>query len=507
MILTKEITHTDAEWSALSPCTEGGDDNTILMQGTEVKSCTQYMSAVYILRGCYELLQEAGFNVLKDESDQSLTIWGLKLKFANLCHYDRYVKPGTTADITNPEYYWPYININAPDINYTMSFNTSNNTSFVMTKTNYFLQRSMKASYANASTDDSANSSTGIAGLYYRHAGIMHPEGCNQYSSLGSATCMDIARIQDNIYQAAPVDSYYTNSDNQNCRTVILYLYCSNDGIQICYKINKKTTDQYSKLQPLLSVYKGKNVLNDKNILVVGQMLEKAPYIFCTDSNTAYFGWRATSYGNLSYFSHANTSHIHNLWNPFASAYACSGSNLIYEYDEENSKWEKTDETLYLDVEDYGNLNNKQIVNGVATANYKKYEIYGIAKVCKIDKSTIADNFYEIDGKKYWCRYGYLQKAYNNLTTYLGEEYDVTNIISYTGSSNNSYVTSINIQENFLDFDYNSFGYGVMNKPITQADFNNLVETKNWGNRFKKHKVGILNPYIFVRLDDEIIDE
>jgi hypothetical protein len=46
----------------------------------------QYMSAIFLLRTCYDLLVQAGFkDIAKDEGEQSLTIWGLKLFFVNIC--------------------------------------------------------------------------------------------------------------------------------------------------------------------------------------------------------------------------------------------------------------------------------------------------------------------------------------------------------------------------------------------------------------------------------------
>ena len=462
MILTKEITQTINEFLTQSPCNEAGDGY-VYMQGTDVKSQIQCMNAIYILRGCYDLLHEAGYNVIKDESDQSLTIWGLKLKFVTLTGY-----------ASNE-----YVNINAPDINYTFDIcvATSNYQSSTFTKTNYFLQRSSMHSRDMFEHEPL----TAVAQLGYYH-GLW---------------------LTHHNYR-------YTEGDDSKC-TILLTLYCSNDGIQICYKFWRKSDDVYSNPVPLLSIYKGKNKLNNKNILIVGQMLEKAPFATCGDST-----YHSSSNGNIILYGVSSIDRYGTyysdtfLWHPFASSYICSGSNIIYEYDEENSKWTKTDETLYLDAEEYmGDTSiDLQLLDGVATGNFGKYEIYGIAKVKEKVIGFLPNTFYEINDKKYWCRHanlhsGAYQAPSNYKIKYLNGELFVLSSGYYR--LNNSLYTSMFL----LQSKCNSFGCGVIYPPKTYQDLENLKSNNPYFYHHSECKPSsdCLNPFIFLRIDDEIIDE
>ena len=468
MILTKELTYTVNEIETKSPCTEAGDGY-IYMQGTEVQSEIQYMGAVYVLRGCYDLLRQAGFNVLKDESDQSLTIWGLKLKFATISKNR--------------------VNINAPDINYTFNISMrSDNTTF--TKTNYFLQRSTVTK-------------TGLGGSNY--STLFGTEGTGENTKLG-------------YYNAMHLTSHTYTEDDINKATIFLTLYCSSDGIQICYKNWKKDTDKYSELLPFLSIYKGKNILNNKDILVVGQMLEKAPFAF--DYNVNQMFVTSTSYHKYyvtaSYGDGASTQYNGRyFWHPFASSYVCSGSNIIYEYDEENSKCTKTNETLYLDSEGYmGDTKiSLQLLDGVATGNFGKYEIYGIAKLKDKLIGFIPNSFYQINDKKYWCRHGNLQSVDINANTKI--KYDIdSDTIDVSTFSNGKYgymlkTNSVYAAVLLLKSRYNSFGCGVIVPPTTKTEYNNLLDSNPYFSTHSECKPNpeCLNPYILLRIDDEIVDD
>jgi hypothetical protein len=470
MILTKELTFTKEQLMAASTCTEAGDGY-IYMQGTEDMSAPQCMGALYILNGCYELLSKAGFNVVKDETDQSLTIWGLKLKFANV---------GT----------WDYVNINAPDIKY--DFNISMLTNhFTYPKTNYFLQHSMATTEGFASS-----SSTGYSKV------LCYPESIG-LGEAGSASAL--------FFNA---DYQYTNSELEYF-TILLTLYCSSDGIQICYKLSNVIDDTYSDIKPLLSIYKGKNVLNDKNILIVGQMLEKAPFAFDYTSyltiNGGTTNYNYCGYPNSAYNSSYNSGF---LWLSWASGYICSGSNIIYECDEENSNWIKTNETLYLDSEGYIG-DSLQLLSGVATGNFGKYEIYGITKVKEKVLGINPNTFYQIDGKKYWCR----ANIYKNIPLNSKINYNrMVAIKSYKSSSSTYYYyAALNNYDNgmrdigqfFLKAKNNSFGCGAIASPKTEEEYNNLVENNPYFDTYSENKpnADCLNPCIFVRIDDEIVDD
>ena len=483
---------------------------------------SQYMSSVFLLRTCYNLLIQAGFkNVSKNEDEQSLTVWGLKLFFVNIAGRK------------------DCINIAGPGINFLYKRNRqivsganecpSSSLGTPVVRYNHFLQFSLIN-----------------AGNVYAHEGSMFASTPNvDYS--GFECCNPFLQ--------------QTDDDGKVEYMMNVTLRCSNDGISFTTQWYNEREDRKGYQVPLFNIFKGKDVLNNKDILILGKKLERVPFVFSTpyaDTNTAFTSANDAQYKsnndsyatiytpstqsstrkyiinrrqtNAGYFNMASpyckialnhyeynnnnwftqTSNVSNcITATHDSALVCSGNNLIYYADD---PWTQLDDTLYLEW-NY-NIHPDMIIKGQAIANSGKYIVYGINQIV-IDIPVQSNYYYDIEDEKYWCMFNHLINKYTQYhadtaidkwKTLLETNYfnKIANhkgctslVLGYdTGNSGNGniYDYTLNPTLDFLNMYANSFGKGKKN----------IYEDSTVLNADKKAFAVALNPAILMRIDDTI---
>lgn len=467
----------------------------------------QFMSSVFLLRTCYDLLQEAGFkHVVKDEEEQSLTIWGLKLFFVNI------VGKANT------------INIAGPGINFLYGRNKQ-------------------------STNNSGNvlpsSSLGELSMRHNHFlqySLIHFD--NVYNREGELYTSD-STIDGSGLECSNV--FYENTDDDGTIEYMLYvtLRCSSDGICISTQIYNERQDVKGYQYPLFSIFKGKDLLNNKDILVLGKKIERAPFVFSTpyyneksalSSKNTLMLTTSDANNNGWYVAQTDYSPNYNLFNgqidfysnrkarisqkknhayitaSLDSALVCSGNNLIYYTDDTYTQLE---DTLYLDWK--YSITDNIIVKGNAIANSGKYEIYGLNEIL-IDIPVQSNYYYTINNEKYWCMFNHLITRYVNFrnetntailqsnmdTNYFNEIYkhdgfaqNIAYRYNSTGNQGAANGVSVTPSLDYLNSYANSFGKMKANY------YEDIEGTMN----AKKRAVPVaLNPAFLMRIDDTITE-
>ena len=468
----------------------------------------QYMSAIFLLRTCYDLLIQAGFkNVEKDEGEQSLTIWGLKLFFVNI------------AGNKNT------VNIAGPGIN--------------------FLYKRNKQKYSD--DNEAPSSSYGTPVERYNHF-LQYSviNSCNVYSREGAQYNAN-STIDYSGWECA--NDFYKNVDDDGNTEYMLYitLRCSNDGICFSTQVYNERQDLKGYQFPLFNIFKGKDVLNDKDVLILGKKIERVPFVFSTpyanaktaitsvdtrmtkttayNSNQTFSGLQYGTYTNndntgmfnmsnpyaLNLLNHSkdnHTTHCNYITASLDSALVCSGNNLLYYTDDTYTQLE---DTLYLDWA--FNIDPTMIRKGNAIANSGKYIVYGINQI--LDTIPVQSNYYyDIEDEKYWCMFNHLItryiSLYNNTDNATLKSYMDTNYFNQlathqgavaffvnSGSTDKSYVDlGLTPTYDFLNMYANSFGK--MKK--------NIYEDSTVLNSDKKAWAVCLNPAILMRIDDVITE-
>jgi len=520
-------------------CTYADVDNSLLAETKTFNNMSptegfdypypQYMSSIFLLRTCYDLLVQAGFkDIAKDEGEQSLTIWGLKLFFVNI------------AGAKNT------INIAGPGIN--------------------FLYKRNKQYHSTANEHPTSNLGTPVE--RYNHF-LQHSliNAGNVYKREGSKYATD-STIDYSGWECA--NSFYKNTDDDGNIEYMLYvtLRCSNDGICFSTQIYNERQDNKGYQYPLFNIFKGKDILNNKDILILGKKLERVPFIFSTpyvntntaltsldnrmtpvntsnawavygptlntykyayianDDNTGFFNM-VNSYAkaalNHGYYnnspSYDKTTNTSNIGSPYItasldSALVCSGNNLMYYTDDTYTQLE---DTLYLDWN--FNIHPDMILKGNAIANSGKYVVYGINQIV-IDIPVQSNYYYDVEDEKYWCMYNHLITdyvgLYNNMTVDTWKSYMDTNYFNklathkgatafyfglhYSIGDWDAYAWSPNLgltpTFDFLNMYANSFGK--MKK--------NIYEDSTVLDADKKAWAVALNPAILMRIDDAITE-
>lgn len=468
-------------------------------------SYSQYMSSIFLLRTCYELLEEAGFkNIAKNEDEQSLTIWGLKLFFVNIAGFPN------------------IINIAGPGIDFLYKRNKqyangeneppSSSLGTLSERHNHFLQYSIID-----------------CGNVYRREGAMYVE--NQTQDCSGLEC---------------ANEFYKNTDDDGNIEYMLYvtLRCSNDGICFSTQIYNERLDVKGYQYPLFNIFKGKDLLNNKDILVLGKKIERVPFVF----STPYYNvkYALSSQDNMLQTSNINSSALQalkadytpnfNLFNgqinfygnrygsgrsqkanhayitaSLDSALVCSGNNLIYYTDDTYTQLE---DTLYLDWK-YSIADNI-VTKSNAIGNSGKYEVYGINEVL-IDIPVQSNYYYDIGSEKYWCMFNHLITRYTSFreetdtatlklsvdTNYFNEVYSHKGFfqsIGYSQSGSNEgikYGISVCPTLDYLNSYANSFG---------KMKLNYYEDPEGVTNAKKKAVPVALNPAFLMRIDDVITE-
>ena len=446
----------------------------------------QYMSSIFLLRTCYSLLQQAGFkNISKNEDEQSLTIWGLKLFFVNI------------AGNKNT------INIAGPGIN------------FMYKRNKQF----------NSAVDEVPSSALGTPSVRYNHF--------LQYSLIDAG---NVYRKEGNKYKENPnidysgfecANHFYSNVDDDGNIEYMLYvtLRCSNDGICFSTHIYNERQDVKGYQFPLFNIFKGKDVLNNKDILILGKKLERVPFVFSTpwtnskdalsskntitDTYNKYLGYHYDSNGGvLPGLAYKDNSPNFNLFNPTVNFYSnhyqdyavshwnqknnhtyitasldsalvCSGNNLIYYTDD---LYTQLEDTLYLDWK--YSLSEDIIIKGNAIGNSGKYIVYGINEIL-LEIPVQSNYYYDIDNEKYWCMFNHLITRYNTL-------YNETNVNTIKSNMDTNYFNELYKHNGFtqiFQYSYSSPSggehqpYGVSVSPT----FDYLNSYANSCGKMKKH--------------------
>lgn len=471
----------------------------------------QYMSAIFLLRTCYDLLVQAGFkDIAKDEGEQSLTIWGLKLFFVNI------------AGNKNT------VNIAGPGIN--------------------FLYKRNKQYHSSVTEVPSANLGAPVE-RYNHFLQYSLINAGNVYSREGAQYTTD-SSIDYSGWECS--NGFYQNTDDDGNVEYMLYvtLRCSNDGICFSTQIYNERQDVKGYQYPLFNIFKGKDILNNKDILILGKKLERVPFVFSTpytDSKQALSSQnqinslgKGTNTGNAINLMFADNSPNFNLLNPTMTFYAnhgptygpqhynasgnldyitasldsalvCSGNNLMYYTDDTYTQLE---DTLYLDWS--FNINPDMILKGNAIANSGKYVVYGINQIV-IDIPVQSNYYYDIEDEKYWCMFNHLITRYisfynstdvNTIKSYMDTNY-FNELCVHTGVAQNigvqyegwhggiTYGISLTPSLDYLNCYANSFGK--MKK--------NFYEDNEGTNNTKKKAWAVaLNPAILMRIDDVITE-
>ena len=457
----------------------------------------QYMSAVFLLRTCYDLLMQAGFkNIEKNEDEQSLTIWGLKLFFVNIAGNKN------TVNIAGPGINFKYsrMNVNASGA---QAYPMSSSTFPQYECYNHFLQYSL----------------INIGNVYKLESSAYDYSG---------KECANI---------------FYENIDDNGNKEYMLYvtLRCSNDGICFSTQIYNERQDNKGYQYPLFNIFKGRDILHNKDILVLGKKLERVPFVFSTpfkavnDSITSKDNRRESYTASSSSddtrvpindFTNNNVGFF-NAVSKFAtsitgknsstpsngvtasldSALVCSGNNLIYYADDTYTQLE---DTLYLDWS--FNIEPEMILKGNAIANCGKYILYGINQLV-IDIPVQSNYYYDIEDEKYWCMFNHLITdyvgLYNEMTVDTWKQYLDSNYFNklavhegavrawtYRNSNNHTPNLYLSPTLDFLNVYTNSFGK--MKK--------NIYEDESVLNADKKAWAVALNPAILMRIDDVITE-
>lgn len=505
-------------------CTYADVDNSLLAETKTFNNMSptegfeypypQYMSAIFLLRTCYDLLVQAGFkDITKDEGEQSLTIWGLKLFFVNI------------AGNKNT------INIAGPGIN--------------------FLYKRNKQYHSSATELPSSN--LGAPVVRYNHF-LQHSliNAGNVYSREGAQFAADATKDYSG-WECA--NSFYANTDDDGNIEYMLYvtLRCSNDGICFSTQIYNERQDVKGYQFPLFNIFKGKDILNDKDILILGKKIERVPFIFSTPysnskqalssqsnltkiyatsssganselyhfysdnspnfnlfNSTVEFYTNHNSYGNNGVLYPQKANHAY-ITSSLDSALVCSGNNLIYYADD---TYVQLEDTLYLDW-NY-NIQDGMILKGNAVANSGKYVVYGINQIV-IDIPVQSNYYYDIEDEKYWCMFNHL------ITRYISF-YNETNVDTLKSNMDTNYFNEIYSHIGFaqpLGYKYysngKSMGYGVSCVPsldYLNSAYNsfgkmkkNFYEDNAGVNNAKKLACPVcLNPAILMRIDDTITE-
>ena len=464
---------------------------------------SQYMSSVFLLRTCYDLLIQAGFkNVSKNEDEQSLTIWGLKLFFVNVLGEKNIV------------------NIVGPGINFKHRR--------VQTRAHANINEEHTTYYANALT-----SSYNINGhIQYNHflqyslindTNVFYKEGINKFGKYGQ---VDVSGFEGS-------HEFYKNVDDDGKVEYMLYvtLRCSNDGIFFSTQIYNERHEIKGGQYPLFNIFKGKDVQNNKDILVLGKKIERAPFVFSTPYTTESYVFSCRNNNEMLYTTvYQDNSLAFNVINQFCqlilsgnvdqlnkfnssnnpssavtasldSALICSGNNLIYYADDTYTQLE---DTLYFDWlynDDY-----TKVLKGQAVANQGKYIVYGINQIAP-NLPVQSNYYYDIEEEKYWCMFNHLIPRYVEL--YNETEPSVwktwsdasrfNEIVVDKGMSRFGNASFYGVQSpslSFLNAHSNSFGKGKANV----YEDSTLIDTE------KRTQAMLLNPAILMRIDDEITE-
>lgn len=435
----------------------------------------QYNSSVLLLEACYDLLEQAGYkNIAKDTEAQSLDIWGMKLFFVNIYHQ---------TFNNNNTFKGCSINIAAPGVNYpyyeNCDYNSDSNKLCNKVTYNHFLQRSVYDDYSNTGAVTSSYVFNSIKD-YPKWLEIKNSSSC--YISPGFHGSVKINKT-NNIYSFAVI------------------LRCSNDNIVFTVQTINNENNTRNIEQPLFNIFKGRDVVNEKDILVLGKTLERAPF-FCSDIVRGYTNPPSDSYKKQMYCYDyfIDTTKIKNYdgtksgqcsseyLTPYYSALICSGNNIIYYTDD---LYTPLSDTLYLDWRMNKNQANNVIEKGNAYGNYGKYMLNGVNQIISHAPVT-QGRYYDLDEEKYWCKHNILTTEYGNCKN------DIT-FNSFTNYSDNTYNNPTN--DSLMNC-YNLFGYGAY-------DFVNLPATKSnyLYARDKQTTSDLLNPAILIRIDDEITED
>lgn len=431
----------------------------------------QYNSAIHLLNACYDLLTEAGFtNVSKDIDAQSLTVLGLKLFFVNTYYnYDTAACPsGTSINIAAPGVNYPYYKGN---LNSSKIYGLCNTVLY-----NHFLQSSV-IDYSD------------INGVWYTWAG-----DSNKYFK---------EKMHQKNYITSPGfhGSVFIKQTN-GVYSFAVTLRCSNDNIVFTIQVINNVDNTRAIEQPLFSIFKGQDIVNQKDILVLGKTLERAPFFYnayydsnsdgmgCSESAFNYFNQK-TNITNIADNTALSTSNEHVT--PYYSALICSGSNIIYHTDD---LYTPLPDTLYLDWKMNKNGANSVIEKGNAYGNQGKYMLNGVNEIISNIPVT-QGRYYDLDAEKFWCKHDILKPAHGCYSApFAYNQYD------NLGDSHSSNRVTMYIREHALEHTYNLFGHGAF-------DFVNLpAATGNrLYNRDKQTTAHLLNPAILIRIDDEITED